>query len=557
MRHRLILFMSLSLIMIHMIHCGRENVITEKASLEYMNAEWSKLAPVVLTHDISYLHDAEIQAIKLIIQASRIMDNLFLQQVDGDNLQILEELEQSEEPNGQIYLDFFKNMFGPWNRLDEDHPFINTAEKPSGVNYYPADITKEEFNNWLEAHPEDREAFESNFTMIRRKGNTLVALPYSEFFKDELQSAAKLLKQAAEMTSNLTLKIYLNSRAEAFLSNDYYQSDMDWMDLSGDIEAVIGPYEVYEDNLFGYKAAFESFVCLVDHVESEKLEMIENYLDDMEANLPIPDQYKNFDRGSSSPIKVVNELYTAGDTKAGIQTTAFVLPNDERVREAKGSKKVMLKNVMNAKFEKCWIPIVNTVLAEKDLERVSFDGYFNHVLMHEISHGLGPGKITVNGEETTVNRELKELYTTIEECKADVLGVLNTQFLIDEEVLPEELENTLYASYLGGMFRSIRFGIGEAHGGGVAIQLNYCLDKGAFRVDDDSNFYVYDRRIKSTIRDLAEELLLIQAEGDYEGAKELIDEYRVIRPEVQTALDKLTQVPIDIRPIYPIENEIE
>ncbi|MBN2030403.1 peptidase [bacterium] len=557
MRHRLILLISFLLIIIYMIHCGRKNVITEKASLEYMNAEWSKLTPVVLTHDISYLHDAEIQTIKLIIRASRIMDNLFLQQVYGNNLRMLEELEQTEEPNGQIYLDFFKNMFGPWNRLDEDHPFINTEKKPSGANYYPVDMTKEEFNNWLEAHPEDRDAFESNFTMIRRKGNKLVAIPYSEFFEDELHEAANILKQAAEMTSDLNLKIYLNSRAEAFLSNDYYQSDMDWMDLSGDIEAVIGPYEVYEDNLFGYKAAFESFVCLVDHDESAKLRTIENYLNDMEANLPIPDEYKNFERGASSPIKVVNELFTAGDTKAGIQTTAFNLPNDERVRDAKGSKKVMLKNVMNAKFEKCWIPIVNTVLAEKDLERVSFDGYFNHVLMHEISHGLGPGQITIDGVETTVNRELRELYTTIEECKADVLGVLNTQFLIDKKVLPKELENALYASYLGGMFRSIRFGIGEAHGGGVAIQLNYCLDKGAFHVESDGKFSVYDRRIKSTVRDLAEEILLIQAEGNYGAAKELIEKYRIIRPEVQSALDKLTHVPIDIRPIYPIENEIE
>ncbi|MCJ7812705.1 peptidase, partial [bacterium] len=298
-------------------------------------------------------------------------------------------------------------------------------------------------------------------------------------------------------------------------------------------------------------------VCVVDHEESQKLETIGNYLNDMEANLPLPNQYKNFERGTSSPIKIVNELFTAGDTKAGIQTTAFNLPNDERVREAKGSKKVMLKNVMDAKFEKCWIPIVNTILAEKDLNRVSFDGYFNHVLMHEISHGLGPGNITMDGRETTVNKELKELYSTIEECKADILGILNTQFLIDKKVLPKELENTLYASYLGGMFRSIRFGIGEAHGGGVAIQLNYCLDKGAFRIDKDGKFSVNNGRIKSSLRDLASETLLIQAEGNYEGAKQLVEKYRVVRPEVQSALNKLEHVPIDIRPIYPIENNIE
>ena len=555
--HKHFLFIISLFVMVNLIHCGRNKVIVEKASPEYINSQLSKLTPVVLTDDLSYLHDEEIQVIKLLVKASQYMDKLFLEQVHADNFQILKELEQSDESDKEIYADFFKIMFGPWNRVDDDYPFINTENKPLGVNYYPEDMTKEEFNNWLDAHPEDREAFENNFTMIGRKGDKLVAVPYSEYFKDELQTAADLLKQAARITSDPTLSTYLNSRADGFLSNDYYQSDMDWLDLAGDIEVVIGPYEVYEDKLFGYKAAFESFVCVVDHEESQKLETIGNYLNDMEANLPLPNQYKNFERGTSSPIKIVNELFTAGDTKAGIQTTAFNLPNDERVREDKGSKKVMLKNVMNAKFEKCWIPIVNIVLAEKDLERVSFDGYFNHVLMHEISHGLGPGNIIMDGRETTVNKELKELYSTIEECKADILGILNTQFLIDKKVLPKELENTLYASYLGGMFRSIRFGIGEAHGGGVAIQLNYCLDKGAFRIDKDGKFSVNNGRIKSSLRDLASETLLIQAEGNYEGAKQLIDKYRVMRPEVQSALNKLEHVPIDIRPIYPIENNIE
>ena len=549
-------FFALILVPFLISGCGRK-IITEKARLEHVKVQLTKLAPVTLTYDLSYLPAEETQVIKLLVEASQYMDAIFLRQVDEANPLIQKELEKSKNPDDAIYLDFFKIMFGPWDRLDEDHPFINTMTKPEGANYYPADMTKEEFNAWIEAHPEDKEAFESEFTVIRRKGKDLRAIPYPEFFNDHVKPAADLLRQAAEITSDLTLKTYLTSRADALLSNDYYQSDMDWMDLAGDIEVVIGPYEVYEDNLFGYKAAYESFVCVVDHEESEKLKQIGKYLNDMEANLPIPDKYKNFERGSSSPIKVVNEIFTAGDTKAGIQTTAFNLPNDERVRETKGSKKVMLKNVMNAKFEKCWIPIVNTVLAERDLKRVSFDGYFNHTLMHEVSHGLGPGRITVDGRETTVGKELKELYSTIEECKADVLGVYNAQFLIDKKVFPKELEKTLYASNLGGMFRSIRFGIGEAHGGGVAIQLNYYLDRGAFRVEKDGRFSVNDRKMKKAVRNLARELLLIQAKGDYDGAKQLIEKYRVLRPEVEAALDKLKDVPIDIRPVYPIEIEIE
>ena len=536
--------------------CGKK-LITDKAPIEHVKAQLKKLAPVELTADLSQLPAEEVEVVKLLVKAAQKMDDLFLKQVYSDNPDLLRELTKSRLREDAFNLEFFKIMFGPWDRMDEDATFINTLDKPLGANFYPADLTQEEFDNWIDSHPDDRKAFESEFTVIRREGANLIAIPYPDFFENEVKSVADLLKQAAEKTSDESLKKFLNSRAEAFLSNDYYQSDMDWMDLEGDIEVVIGPYEVYEDGLFGYKAAYEAFVCIVDQEESQKLEKISKYLNAMEDALPIPDRHKNFDRGASSPIKVVNEVFTGGDTKAGIQTSAFNLPNDERVREAKGSKKVMLKNVMRAKFDKCWIPIVNTVLAEKDLNRVSFDAYFNHVLMHEMAHTLGPGNITVNGRETTVNKELKELYSTIEECKADVLGMLTAQFLIDKGVFPKALQNTLYASNLGGMFRSIRFGIDSAHGGGVAIQINYYLDKGAVKVNSDGRFTVDDRKLRATVRDLARDLLMIQAEGDYAGAKKMIDTYKKIRPEVQVALDRLADVPVDIRPVYPIVNTLD
>ena len=534
-----------------------QKIITEKAPMAHVQSQLNKLAPVTLTADLSYLPAEEVQALKLLVKSSKIMDQLFLQQVGPDNEKILKELSASKDPKDKPYLEYFKIMFGPWDRLDGDKPFINNMPKPEGANFYPLDMTKEEMETWIKSHPDQAEAFESNFTMIRRQDGSLAAIPYSKFFHTELAEAAKLLNEASEITIDPTLKKFLKERADAFLDDDYYQSDMDWMDLAGDIEAVIAPYEVYEDKLFGYKAAFESFICVVDHDQSEKQKEIGTYLNEMEDHLPIPDKYKNFERGSSSPIKVVNLLFSAGDTKAGIQTTAFNLPNDERVREAKGSKKVMLKNVMNAKYDKCWIPIVNTVLAPKDLKRVSFDGYFLHVLMHEVSHGLGPGKIEKEGKETTVNKELKETYPTIEECKADVLGVYNSQFMIDKKVFPKELEDALYASNLGGMFRSIRFGIDEAHGGGVAIQLNYYIDAGAVQVDDEGLFSVDDRKIKKAVKNLAEELLMIEANGDYDGAVTFIEKYRYLKPEVKAAMEKLKDVPIDIRPVYPIESEIE
>lgn len=323
------------------------------------------------------------------------------------------------------------------------------------------------------------------------------------------------------------------------------------MDLAGDLEVVIGPNEVYEDTLFNYKAAYEAFLCIVDHEESRKLMIVTNYLDELEAMLPLPEQYKNRTRASFSPIKVVNEIYSAGDTKAGVQTTAFNLPNDQRVCEAKGTKKVMLKNVALAKYQKCWIPIVNIVLAEKPLRQVSFDSYFNHVLMHEMSHSLGPGLISLpDGNKVDVRKALKELYSVIEECKADVLGVLTMRYLMDKGVFSLNDEYSMYASYLGGMFRSIRFGINEAHGGGVAMQFNYCFERGAFKTDENGKLDLDEKRILPALRDLAAEILIIQATGNFERARSFIAEYRVMTPLMQRCVDLLNEVPIDIRPLF-------
>ncbi len=536
--------------------CGGK-MIEKRASAEHIRTQLEKLSPTELTCDLSSLPAREMETLKLLVRAARCADTLFLKQVYNRNLELLSDLKKSTLPEDTLALAYFQVMFGPWDRLDGDKPYLNDRAKPAGADFYPEDMTKEEFEAWIKIHPEAKNAFESNFTVIRRQGSKLEAIPYSRYYNEQVLRMAGFLNQAAQKTADSSLRAYLESRAKSLLTDDYYDSDMKWMDLAGDIEVVIGPYEVYEDRLFGYKAAFESFVCLVDREASSKQQEIVSSLDAMENALPMPQALKTFSRGKFSPIKVVNLIYSAGDTKAGVQTAAFNLPNDERVRESKGSKKVMLKNVMKAKFEKCWIPIVREALSEKDLNRVSFDAYFNEVVMHEVSHGLGPGKIDVTGVQTTVNKALKDLYSTIEECKADVLGVLNTQFLIDRGILPKPLENVLYATMLGGMFRSIRFGVGEAHGGGVAIQLNYYLDQGACKPEPDGRFSVDDARMKQSVRNLASELLILEARGNYDGAKALIQKYRNLRPDVSAILERLKNVPVDIRPVYPIERDLE
>jgi hypothetical protein len=366
---------------------------------------------------------------------------------------------------------------------------------------------------------------------------------------------ARLLREAAALASNPTLKDFLSKRADAFLSDDYYASDVAWMDLDGPIDVTIGPYETYEDELFSYKAAFEAYVTLRDDAESAKLAKFSGYLQDLENNLPIDPAYRNPKLGAASPIRVVNEVFASGDGNHGVQTAAFNLPNDERVVKEKGSKRVMLKNVQEAKFEKTLIPISRVVLAPEQRKSLSFEQFFTHILAHELMHGLGPHNIKVNGTETTVRKQLKELSSAFEEAKADVTGLWALQYLIDKGVLDKSTEAPLYTTYLASMFRSVRFGLTEAHGKGVALQFNYLLDKGAIKYDESTGTFRADLPLfKEGIRSIAHDIMTIQAEGSYEKANEMLSKYGVIRPVMQKAFDKLTDVPVDIEPSFPLAN---
>lgn len=543
-----------------MIGCEKKApLIQDYLDVTELKTRLAQFIPVEIDYDESSLSEGERQALRKMVQAAKWMDEIFLRQVYELNPAIRQELQTGAKADYALLIDYFTINFGPFDRLQGDQPFINLNQpKPPGANFYPPDLTKAAFEQWLAGHPEDREAFTGYFTIIRRQGDKLVAIPYSEAYKVFLEPAAQLLKEAAALTENVSLKTYLNSRAEAFRSNDYFQSDMDWMDLQDHhIEIVIGPYEVYEDKLFGYKAAFEAFITLVNHEDGQKLQKVSEYLEELEQRLPIPDQHKNFERGKASPIVVADEVFTAGDTKAGVQTIAFNLPNDERVREAKGSKKVMLKNVSRAKYENISRPIMQRVLAEEDLARVSFEAFFYHVLLHEMCHGIGPGKIIKNGQETTVNKELQETYSTLEEAKADIVGLYHFPYMVEKGVFAPELAGQVYASFVGGIFRSVRFGVEAAHGGGNAIILNYLMEKGAVEFDPArERFRINYQKIGEAVRQLSREILMIQALGDYQGAQALIKKYRKIAPELQIALNKLNDIPVDIRPQFAVEKKL-
>jgi hypothetical protein len=504
-----------------------------------------RYAPTELAADLSGVPEGELEVLKELIRAGVLMDEIFLRQVWVGNPELRNQL--SGAP--QVLQTYFKVNFGPWDRLDEMEPYLGEMPHPEGAGYYPVDMTKEEFEEWLEAHPEDRDAFESLHTVIRRTEDGLTAVPYSEAYREWLEPAAEHLRRAAELTENESLRRFLETRADAFSSDDYYESDLAWMDLDSPVEVTIGPYETYEDGLFGYKAAFEAFVTVNLPEEAATLERFKNLLPWLESNLPIPDEHKN-ERGTESPIRVVDEVFVGGDSKAGVQTLAFNLPNDERVREEKGSKKVMLRNVLRAKYDQILVPIAERVLVPEDLDDISFDAFFAESLHHELSHGLGPGRISVDGRETEVRLELKELYSTLEEAKADVMGVYNILALIEKGEIAAELGQSLVPTYVAGLFRSARFGLHEAHGRGVVSQFNYLLEKGALEIDEEGRFRAVSEKFPQSIEDLLHEMLMLQANGDYEGTREFLESYGRASEALVAAIDRLGEVPVDILPVY-------
>lgn len=517
----------------------------------------NQYAPIKITYDSSTLSEREKTVINKLYEASKVMDEIFLDQCYSKNLELKKDLENAKGEEAKLTLDYFNINMGPFDRLDHNKPFIGDKPKPLGANFYPEDMTKEKFQQWIQSHPEDKEKFTSEFTVIRKENGKLVAIPFSEYYIKPLAKASKLLKEAAEYCDNPSLKKYLELRAKAFITNDYYESDMAWMDLKDNkIEFIIGPYEVYEDELFNYKASFESFLTIKDAQESQKLEKFASFLADIEKNLPLDEKYKGTQRGSESPIVVVNEIYVGGNAKGGVQTLAFNLPNDERVRAAKGSKKVMLKNLHEAKFEKILLPIAKSVLDESQLQYVTFEGFFDHTLMHEMSHGVGPGYITVNGQKTEVKKELKDTYSKIEECKADILGMYNNIFLIEKGIYPKDFDKQIWATFLAGIFRSVRFGINEAHGSGNAIIYNYLLEKGGYEYDEaKQKVKVNFDKIAPALKELANNILTIQATGDYEASKAFIAKYGVNSPSMNTLRAKLKGIPVDISPEFPLDKQ--
>ena len=536
------------------------------ATAAELNAMAKRFAPVDLRAETAGLSKGDRVAIGKLIEAAKIVDTLQLRQRWAGNEALWAALQKDTTPLGKARRDYFWLNKGPWSILDGNASFMPPeyagiqipARKPDGANFYPAGAGKEALEAWMNGLPaKDKEAAQWFFTTIRTgPDGKFRTVPYSEEYKTELTQLAKLLRDAAASTDNASLKKFLLLRADAFLSNDYLASDFAWMDLDSPVDITIGPYETYNDELFGYKAAFEAYVSVRDPKETQKLNFFGKHMQELEDNLPLDKQYRNPKVGAMAPMVVVNQVYGAGDGNMGVQTAAYNLPNDERIIRERGSKRVMLKNIQEAKFESTLKPITKLVLRAQDQKDLDFDSFFTHILAHEITHGLGPHHTRQGGKESTPRQDLKEAYSTIEEAKADVTGLWALAYMMEKGQLKDTLgqgeaaERKLYNTFLASCFRTLHFGLTDSHARGMAIQVNYLLDKGAFVSHGDGTFSVDFKKIKQAVIDLDREFLTIEATGDYARAKAMMTKYVVIRPDVQKALDKMKAVPNDIRPAF-------
>jgi hypothetical protein len=522
---------------------------------EQLTSRIRRFAPVIITADDSVLPAEEQKALAYLIEAARLTDGLFLEQVWSGNTNVLLRLLADHSPGGQAALRYFLMNKGPWSRLDGNRPFLGPAygipEKPPQADFYPSDATREEIETWIDGLTDAERAEATSFyTVVRRRPGQpggFVPVPYSLAYQNQLAAIGAHL-EAAALTRCDSLRRFLELRSRAFHSNDYYESDVAWMELDGPIDITIGPYETYEDQWFGYKAAFEAFVGIRDDESTSRLAAFGSELQGLENALPLRPEYRNPRLGALAPIRVINLIVAAGDGNKGVTTAAFNLPNDDRIIREKGAKRVMLKNVQEAKFEQVLVPIAAAALAPGEARRVSFEAFFTHILMHELMHALGPQQVHAGGR--AVRLALKDTYAAIEEAKADISGLWALGRLADQRKAPPAIIDALYLTFLASAFRSLRFGLHEAHGRGIALQLNHLLDRGAVVVDGDGRFGVDEARMRSAVEELTGRLMTIQAEGDYEAARALLQRYVSVRPQVQRVLDRVTHVPVDLSPRY-------
>jgi hypothetical protein len=533
------------LLIVSSIGCDRPAEVGEDPGRgpSEMAQKLGKYTSVRLTSDLGHLSDNQKRVIALLIEAGQAMDEAFWIQAYGDKATLLDSIGDADARR------FVELNYGPWDRLADNEPFIDgVGAKPAGANLYPVDMTEEEFND-AAATAERGDALRSLYTVVRRDdAGELVAVPYREFFAIQVQTAASKLREAAALADNTAFKAYLEMRAEALLTDDYQPSDVAWMDMKDNpLDVVIGPIESYEDQLFGYKASFETFVLVKDTAWSERLSRYAAMLPDLQRGLPVSAEYKREMPGSDADLNAYDAVYFAGDCNAGAKTIAINLPNDEEVQLKKGTRRLQLKNAMRAKFDKILVPVADVLIAEDQRAHVTFDAFFANTMFHEVAHGLGV-KQTLDGA-SMVRAAMKDKASTLEEGKADILGLYMVTKLHEAGELEGAALEDYYVTFLAGIFRSIRFGEASAHGRANMIRFNFFEEFGAFTRDEATGVYRADfEKMRLAIDALSEKILVLQGDGDYAGATEMVERMSIINASLQGDLDRLNDagIPTDI-----------
>lgn len=511
-------------------------VANETTELTAMQKNLNKYTSFTLTADVNKLTDKERQMIPILIEASKIMNDLFWYEAYGDKEGLLALISDEDTKR------FVEINYGPWDRLDGNAPFVEGVEaKPAGANFYPKDMTKEEF----EAATIENKSSIYNFVR-RNDAGELYSIPYHEQFKDQVTQASELLLQAAALAEDEGLKTYLELRAQALLDDNYQPSDLAWMDMkTNTLDVVIGPIETYEDQMFGNKAAHEAYVLIKDQEWSERLAKFSAYLPELQEGLPVDDAYKTETPGTDSDLNAYDVVYYAGDCNSGSKTIAINLPNDEEVQLQKGTRRLQLKNAMRAKFDKILLPISEVLIDESQRQHITFDAFFSNTMFHEVAHGLGI-KNTIN-EKGTVRTALKEHASALEEGKADILGLYMIQQLHAKGELTNDLKDNM-VTFMAGIFRSVRFGASSAHGKANMIRFNFFKEKGAFSRNEDGTYMVNFDKMEAAMKDLSQLILTLQGNGDYDGVAQLVAEMGLISDELQGDLDRLSDanIPVDV-----------
>src|SRR5579859_1066999 len=544
-------------------HNGRSHagasVVTQTVNWAELDQKLAQWKPVKVVFDSEKLTPREVKMVDHLVNACHYLEDIFWRQSDPEGLTLYQSLLSSSDPKDQKLVRMLRIQGSRYDLLAENKPFVGTEPMSPGRGLYPAGVTREQLEQYVKAHPDKKAEIYSGYTVIRQKGNELDAIPYHIAYRSFLEPAANELREAAALSDDPAFANFLRLRADAFLSDDYYQSDLAWLDLKDPkFDVIMAPYETYLDDVLGVKTSYGPAVLVRNDVESQKLAVFQKYVPDIQDALPLMPEDRPSKRGHLTPMEVMDAPFRAGDLRHGYQAVADNLPNDPRIHQEKGTKKIFFKNFMDARVNDIILPLASHVMQPQQAAKASGEGYLASTMMHEISHGLGPAFAHVNGKQVDIREAIGPLYSGLEEAKADVVGMYGLKWLVDQGALPKERLEEYYSSYVAGIFRTVRFSIAEAHGRAEMMEFNYLSEQKAITRDPASGKYIIDYdRMPPALAKLAQELLEIEATGDRARAEAWFSRYEKMPTELKSALEAASSVPVDIDPIFSFPEPIQ